>query len=447
MNTHLKPISATLGVLAIAAILVLTGAVDQVSIITNPFVVISVLVSVALSAASVLRNDPGWYRTRLPIIVVVTSVSVLVLALVLHQTRTITDQYPVTFLLWVEWGVLAIAIAPFGVRGCTAWRIPIQVLAAVIVPFTAFTLINTHYAYWPTVGDLRGAPMTDQSAGLPPLSSTPPGKAKKNAGAANPDHGTLAEVDIPSTNSGFVHRQTYTYVPPAFSSAPIGSLPVIIMFSGTPGNSNGWVRAGQAAKTADEYAKNHKGLGPIIIFPDENGSATADTECLDGPAGNADTYLTVDLPAFVKDKLGFDLTPDQTALVGFSEGGTCTITLALRHPNFSHRIVNLGGAITPSLTPQSETLNGLFGGDQAAMDAANSFTLLAANDYPDLIAWFATGSSPKNLVNVQNKGVAAFRDARATVYDEVVPGIHNWEFASSQFARILPDLAKTIGLP
>ena len=37
-------------------------------------------------------------------------------------------------------------------------------------------------------------------------------------------------------------------------------------------------------------------MAPIIVMPDENGSFTNDTECVDGPRGNAETYITVDVP-------------------------------------------------------------------------------------------------------------------------------------------------------
>ena len=57
-----------------------------------------------------------------------------------------------------------------------------------------------------------------------------------------------------------------------------------------------------------------------------HGSFLSDTECVDGPRGNAETYLTVDVPRFAAARLGAERRPATWGIAGFSEGGTCAVT-------------------------------------------------------------------------------------------------------------------------
>ena len=130
----------------------------------------------------------------------------------------------------------------------------------------------------------------------------------------------LAPLDIPPGTSGFAHRQGTLYLPPGFSDLASERLPVLVMLGGAPGGPQDWARGGYAAQTADAYATEHHGLAPILAFVDENGSATADTECVDGPGGQAETFLAVDVPRYLSGLLHVPLNPGQWGVGGFSEG-------------------------------------------------------------------------------------------------------------------------------
>src|SRR3954469_13377515 len=77
-------------------------------------------------------------------------------------------------------------------------------------------------------------------------------------------------------------------------------LPVLMLISGTPGVPFDWLRGGGALALANAWAISHGGDAPIMVLPDANGSSWGDTECVDGPRGRAETYLTVDVPAFLR---------------------------------------------------------------------------------------------------------------------------------------------------
>ena len=103
-------------------------------------------------------------------------------------------------------------------------------------------------------------------------------------------------------------------------------------------------------------------------MPDINGSLTADTECVDSPVGNAETYLTVDVPTAVQQRFGTTPPGRSWALAGLSEGGACAIMLALRHPDLFSTFGDFGGLSGPRVgesdTDTDPTVAELFGGSR-----------------------------------------------------------------------------------
>ena len=92
------------------------------------------------------------------------------------------------------------------------------------------------------------------------------------------------------------------------------------MLPGEPGSPADWTVAGNADTTADAFAAEHEGRAPIIVMPDPNGFLTEDTECVNSKFGNAETYLTVDVPAFARSEFGAATGADSLAIAGLSAG-------------------------------------------------------------------------------------------------------------------------------
>jgi S-formylglutathione hydrolase FrmB len=251
----------------------------------------------------------------------------------------------------------------------------------------------------------------------------------------------LAPLDIPPGTSRFEHRDGALYLPPAFFATLRPPLPVIVMLGGTPGGPEEWTRGGFAARDADDYATRHRGVAPILAFVDHNGSVTRDTECVDGPVGNAETFLSSDAPRFLSDMLDVPLNPQRWAVAGFSEGGTCAFELAVRHPDVYGNFIDLAGERTPKLGSEADTLEKLFGGDQAAMAAHNPDHLLRPHGFHNLDGWFFAGASDTRHVAVAHGLASAARDAGITVSETIVPGGHDWRFAAAAFRAVLPTVA------
>ena len=109
-----------------------------------------------------------------------------------------------------------------------------------------------------------------------------------------PDHGETLSVNILDPNLRSQPRPAYIWVPPAFFARSRPQLPVIELLHGTPGQPSDWTRAAFADQTAMAFAAQNKGVAPILVMPDVNGSLTGDSECMNsGIYGEVETYLSV----------------------------------------------------------------------------------------------------------------------------------------------------------
>ena len=440
--------AAAAGVAGRALVWVAAGRGPGVSLLGGPFPRGVEIAAAGCWAAALGRGDRRWWRVTLPVLVGVTVAVVGLTAGLLHWTGTVNDHYPPSFALWVGSVILAGLACPVRLRQrrdaarTTAVAAAVAVLAVPLSGAAAFLLINDHYGYWPALGDLVGHRLDGQissaqlAAALGTAAGSPP---------SQPARGRLAPLDIPATSSGFAHMTGSVYLPPAFFAGR-HHLPVVVMLAGVPNSPAAWPHAGFATATADGFAATHRGLAPILVFVDENGSITADSECVDGPRGRAETYLTVDVPRFVIRTFGASADPDDWAILGFSEGGTCALDLALRHPDVYRRFVDLAGDPAPTLGDPARTLAGLYGGDRAAMAGHDPAALLARQPYRHTEAWFVVGTDDASHRRTGDDLTGAARAAGITVHTDVIDGGHNWQFASRALRAVLAPLAGSLGI-
>ena len=144
----------------------------------------------------------------------------------------------------------------------------------------------------------------------------------------------MISFKFPATVSHFPARTGQVYLPPAWFANPHPHLPVIELLHGAPGSPVDWTRGGRADLTADAYAQTHHGFAPILVMPDVNGADWwHDSECVNGPQGNAETYLTVDVRNAVVRAFGARADGESWGVAGLSEGGSCALQMGLRHPD------------------------------------------------------------------------------------------------------------------
>jgi S-formylglutathione hydrolase FrmB len=359
------------------------------------------------------------------------------------EDTSIIAWWPLRALLLVVAAAAVVVAARALARSTSlATRILTSGAAVFLALVSVVGAINAYYAYYPTLGDALGDPSGESSLR----------KAEREAGLV-PARGTVVPITIPGTVSGFQARQAQAYLPPAWFAEPRPALPVIMLMHGEPGDPSDWTDGGQASATADAWASAHRGVAPVLVMPDINGSLTADTECVDSPLGNAETYLTVDVPAAVQQRLGTTPPGQGWAVAGLSEGGACAIMLALRHPELFPTFGDFGGLLGPRLgetnADTDSTVAQLFGGSQQAFAAHEPTDLLNAGNpaYRRLGGWFEAGSAdPEPLAAAQQLAPLAQRAGISTCLVVVQGGEHTFDVWSAAFRGSLPWMAARLGL-
>jgi S-formylglutathione hydrolase FrmB len=184
-----------------------------------------------------------------------------------------------------------------------------------------------------------------------------------------------------------------------------------------------------------------------MIFVDENGRGDRDTECVNGPQGDAESYLTRDVPAWVASTLGIDPGPSGWGVVGFSEGGTCALGLATEDPGLFRSFVDIAGDTAPNHGDATATLQYLYGGEPLAALFFQPSFVLSTGHFHHLDGWFAAGAEDRSgLAAVRSLAPLAAR-AGVVVHVDEAPGGHTWLFARESFASIYPALVASLTSP
>ncbi len=430
-------VAGTLAATGALAVAILAGWLDRLPLLSPALAGVVELIACAALLASWYRRDRRWLSRQVPLAILGAAALTGSTAGYLRWSRTVVDPYPPSFFLWVNLAVTAAACVPFTLIKPGRWH---RLVAWSAVPLTVaggFLLINNEYGVWPELGSLLGHKDEISATRLYRELHLPPG-------ARRHDKGILARIDIPADHSRFGHHPASIYLPPAFFTDARGELPVVLMLAGTPGASDQWVTSGGAIAVAGAYAAAHHGIAPVMLFDDANGSVTGDSECVDGPQGRAETYLTVDVPAFVAKTLHLPHNLARWGIVGFSEGGTCAVMLTLVHPRLFTYFIDVGGEVRPRLGTTANTLATLFGGSSAARDAHDPTLLLAAHRYEGVTGWFAAGTGDTVSRSATHSLAVALRAAGGTVHEFSAAGDHSWKFSAEALRVLLPELCQQL---
>ncbi|MEO6898978.1 MAG: alpha/beta hydrolase-fold protein [Mycobacteriaceae bacterium] len=339
--------------------------------------------------------------------------------------------------------------------------------------------INAHYAYYPNVeslwGGYRGADEANWTAALAarhqarsrmtaalgaaiprlvtvgaavptvtPATTTTRVTPKPSPPAA---HGLLVTVPIPGVVSGFQGRPAEIYLPPAWTADPSVRLPVLVLLHGTPGAPVDWARSAGVDQISDSWALRHQGVAPILVMPDINGSFWGDSDCTDGVAGHVDTYVATDVANWVAGHLRPSLDHRQWGVGGLSEGGTCAVSLALRHPTVFKTFLDYSGE--DHVSHQGGALS-LFPGTVAQrrlqLSAYDPYALANRTVDPQQISgWFEVGAHDHHTARQMRQLATVMAGRGFPVQFQVRPGSHNFHFWGASFADSYEWMATRLG--
>lgn len=384
-----------------------------------------------------LRLRRRWWTRRVPLILLVTGLLVAGAAITLQLWAPFPD--PLGWRVWVWGGLGILAVVAGALSVGPWWRVPLTVLAVLLVLVTAGMKINAVYAYRPTLAGVLGLPAADaiDLAAVPAVEPVAP-LVGWTPPADLPKGGRVATVDIPGTVSGFAARPASVYLPPAYLVAPRPQLPVLVLVGGQPGDVTDWLQAGELATIMDRYAAGNGGLAPIVVVPDATGSSLGDPLCLDSRLGNVQTYLARDVPDWV----GAHLQAGPTrAIGGFSYGGTCAVQMATGHPDVYPTFLDMSGEVEPSLGDHAKTVQAAYGDrpdPEAAFRAGLPLTL-----FPQVtgIAGRVVVGRDDPIYGPQARQVVdAAQAAGLDVTLSLVKGTHSWTVAKDGLTAELPWL-------
>ena len=266
--------------------------------------------------------------------------------------------------------------------------------------------------------------------------------------ASMPASGRLGAVSIPGVVSKFPARPAVLYLPPAALVANPPPLPVVIVLSGQPGQPMNDFESANLHPMLEAFQEAHNGLAPIVIAPDQLGSPFVNPMCVDSPLGNSATYLTVDVPAWIRSHLHVRADAASWAIGGFSQGGTCAIQLGAAHPDLFGAILDVSGELVPRNGTEQHTIQVGFGGDAAAYERAKPVNILAAHaPYAGMTAIFAVGQLDARYTAWEREVATAAKTAGMATTFIVAPGTgHDWHTASYALAAGMRILCARFGL-
>ncbi len=354
------------------------------------------IVAVLLLVAAIGWRSRRWRLVYLPVAAGIGALGALVVKWYFDDSGLATDPAPISLWLWIGVFVATPAIFALGWRSARWWRRGVSALTIPVSVVCVGLVLNQWVGYFPTVSQFWG---TITSGPLPGQISETDLAGLRGKGPTMTT-GRIVEVDTPDTASHFTHRQEYVYLPPTWFNGPQPpALPAIMMIAGEFNTAADWVRTGNALTTIDDYQHAHGGYAPILVFVDAGGAFNNDTECVNGPRGNAADHLTADVRPYVTSHFGVPTDPKQWGVVGWSMGGSCAVDLTAMHPELFDNFVDIAGDLGPTVGDKQQTVDRLYGGNTAAWAHFDPMTVLAHHGpYADTAGWFANSN-----------GVGAFR--------------------------------------
>jgi len=261
-----------------------------------------------------------------------------------------------------------------------------------------------------------------------------------------PANGIVTQVPIPATTSGFAARPAWLYLPPAYLARPRAQLPVLVLLSGQPGSPDDWLNGGKLATRLDAFAAAHNGLAPVVVMPDHLGNPLDNPLCMNSRLGNVATYLSLDVPTWIRATLQIDPDPSGWAIGGLSSGGTCSLQMAVTAPKVYPTFVDVSGEDGPTVGDRADTVQAAFGGDEAAFAAVNPLDVLARTAFPDTAGFLVAGQQDPVYLPQAQRVLAACTAAGMNVQLDLKPGEHTWEVWGPGLEDALPWLATRLGM-
>ncbi|MBN9612099.1 MAG: hypothetical protein J0H64_01295 [Actinobacteria bacterium] len=355
---------------------------------------------------------------------------------------------------WVLAGFAGIGLGIANLFASRWWRKAVAIAAIPVFVVTAAIGVNNDFGAYRSIGEALGV---QQVGALQRLMHGEHGEVVHGAvdyarswraPEQMPLQGELGETKIPGTISGFRARPAIVWLPPAALTRTPPALPVLIVLSGQPGDPMESFGSGRISEVLDRFAAAHHGLAPIVVAPDQLSSPGRNPMCVDSAAfGNSATYLTRDVPNWIRTHFRVSDDPRMWGMQGFSQGGTCTTQLVTGYPRLFGSGIATVSQLGPVLHDVPSTIARGFGGSTAAYRAAQPAAIMRAHGpYRDTMLVFGTGRLDAKYTGFARTlyGEARAAGIRTKLLEE--PTGHDWHTVQSVFRAAFPMMAARMGL-
>jgi pimeloyl-ACP methyl ester carboxylesterase len=206
---------------------------------------------------------------------------------------------------------------------------------------------------WLAHGAGAGSRAEARSLPFPSMAGRNPTPLRPPRDAREGGDGRLLTYRVRGVTSDLVAPVT-VWLPPDYAAqvARGHRLPVIEAFSGYPGSTLQWFHSMALPSIYQAQVAAHRLRDAVVVSPSTEIPPGTDTECVDGGPGGpqVERFLTVDVPAWVRQH--FAVVPRRTswATLGLSAGGWCAAMAALRHPAQYGAAVVMGGYFVPDFS-------------------------------------------------------------------------------------------------
>ncbi|WNV88394.1 alpha/beta hydrolase-fold protein [Umezawaea sp. Da 62-37] len=430
----------------------MTGALD-LSLIGGPVPVVVTACAAAAGAFLLWTGRRTWWTRVVPIGAAACALLAVGVDVAVDVVwRPFPEPLPAVVPVWL-------GLTAFGaVLAVARWRYArwptraLGVLAAVVVLVGGLSGVNRYFGQYAT---LRSALGSTDTVALDTVAKPALDEVRVPSGARLvdvwtppadlPEHGTLSETPIPSSTD-YRPRDAVVYLPPAYAATPRPRLPVLVLLSGQPGTPRDWFDGGELKRHLDAYARAHRGLAPVVVVPDQLGGTTANPMCLDSPLGRTETYLAEDVPGWIRHRLQVDGSRGAWTIAGLSQGGTCSLQLAVRAPAVYSRFIDVSGQREPTLGNRADTVRAAFGGDERAFRRVNPLDVLRATRFPDTEGMVVAGKDDSTYHDQDREVYEACLRAGMDMRWRELPGGHDWTVWRPGLVDALPWLGERTGL-
>lgn len=411
------------------------------------------LLGIAGFAFLLVRPFRWWWLRVVPAVLIVSALAGAAIGY-FAGNKLFAEPLPLMVDVWIAISIAGVGLAIGYLFKARWWQRVLAVVAAILVVAAAGNQVNIWYHQYPELGDLLGVASEQEISGPPPIISGSGGQTTYAPLPAGPltatwnptgskipadGKGKMSTIDLPGTVSGFAARPGNVYYPPAYFADNPEPLPVLIMLPGQPGNTTDWFIGAKSQVIMDEFASTHNGIAPVVVIPDPLGSELANPMCADSSLGSVDTYLSKDVPDGIKKQLRVDPDTKHWVIGGFSYGGTCSLQMALNHPDIYPNFVDIAGETQQAIGSAEENL-AVFGGDTAKLSTTQPLAQLTSGKrFPNTSGWFMWGSEDSGTKPGQQQLFAAAQAAGLTVQQwESVGTSHDWVTADLALRQALP---------